>query len=160
MVESPCSTFSPVKSVKQVLIVIGTRLLNSAKGCFTSQTGLRVSFQLFFAQFSNCTKVMSIYQSFSVDLKCGFLQIILSEEDCFAAVINSKGTRDKKCEKKISIFFGHIVTRPNYGKIMIGCLFWKDAGFDDILPREKNQRLNLGRLMLTILLYKVSLVQY
>ena len=34
----------------------------------------------------------------------------------------------------------------------------KDAGFDDILPKEKNYRLNLGRLMLTILLYKVWLI--
>ena len=30
-------------------------------------------------------------ESYLVDLKCGFLQIILSEEDAFCAVINSKG---------------------------------------------------------------------
>ena len=53
-----------------------------------------------------------------VDLKCGFIQIILSEDDCFAGAINSK-----------------------------------DAGFGKIL--EKNCRMNLGRFMLTILLYKV-----
>ena len=54
-----------------------------------------------------------------MDLKCGFIQIILSEDDCFAGAINSK-----------------------------------DAGFGKIL--EKNCSMNLGRFMLTILLYKVS----
>jgi len=71
-----------------------------------------------------CERLLYVPNWFSVDLKCGFLQIILTEDDCFAAVINSK-----------------------------------DAGFDEILPKEKNYRLNLGRLMLTILLYKWPALQ-
>ena len=66
---------------------------------------------------------------------------------------------DKKSEKNID--FLHKKARLLlWPRIMLNndwLSLLKDAGFDDILPREKNQRLNLGRLMLTILLYKVSL---
>ena len=79
------------------------------------QRNLNVSKRLFngliLSYFKTLKKIL-------VDLKCGFIQIILSEDDCFAGAINSK-----------------------------------DAGFGKIL--EKNCRMNLGRFMLTILLYKV-----
>jgi len=69
-----------------------------------------------------CEQLLYVPNWFSVDLKCGFIQIILSEDDCFAGAINSK-----------------------------------DAGFGKIL--EKNCRMNLGRFMLTILLYKWPVLQ-